>query len=140
MPRLSVQVQGVVQGVGFRPFVYRIALARGLVGWVRNRPDGVEIEVQGAQGILDDFLRVLKDEKPSPARIVYSPLDALTVAEQNPDKEVVFFAVGFETTAPSNAMAVSQARKRGLKNFSILVSTCWCRPPWKRSCPRRAPR
>jgi hydrogenase expression/formation protein HypD len=44
------------------------------------------------------------------------------VAEQNPDREVVFFAVGFETTAPANALAVSQARRRGLRNFSLLVS------------------
>ncbi|MDL1871765.1 hydrogenase formation protein HypD [Deltaproteobacteria bacterium PRO3] len=55
-------------------------------------------------------------------RIVYSPLDALRIAEENPQKEVVFFAVGFETTAPANAMAVYQARERGLKNFSLLVS------------------
>jgi hydrogenase expression/formation protein HypD len=55
-------------------------------------------------------------------RIVYSPLDAVKVAQQNPDKKVVFFAVGFETTAPANAMAVVQARKLGLKNFSILCS------------------
>lgn len=55
-------------------------------------------------------------------RIVYSPLDALRIAEENPQKEVVFFAVGFETTAPANAMAVYQAHERGLKNFSILVS------------------
>ncbi len=55
-------------------------------------------------------------------RIVYSPLDCLTIAEKHPDREVVFFAVGFETTAPANAMAVWQARRRGLKNFSMLVS------------------
>jgi hydrogenase expression/formation protein HypD len=55
-------------------------------------------------------------------RIVYSPLDAVKVAEQNPTKKVVFFAVGFETTAPANAMAVWQARQIGLKNFSILCS------------------
>src|SRR3990172_206548 len=55
-------------------------------------------------------------------RIVYSPLDAVKVARQNPDKKVVFFAVGFETTAPANAMAVVQAKKLGLKNFSILCS------------------
>ncbi|MBZ0167343.1 MAG: hydrogenase formation protein HypD, partial [Candidatus Omnitrophica bacterium] len=55
-------------------------------------------------------------------RVLYSPLDALTIAEKNPDKEIVFFAVGFETTAPANAMAVYQARQRNLKNFSILVS------------------
>jgi hydrogenase expression/formation protein HypD len=55
-------------------------------------------------------------------RIVYSPLDCLKIAEQNPNRTVVFFAVGFETTAPANAMAVQQAKKRGIKNFAVLVS------------------
>jgi hydrogenase expression/formation protein HypD len=55
-------------------------------------------------------------------RIVYSPLDALAIARQHPDKQVVFFAVGFETTAPGNAMAVYQARRSGVTNFSVLVS------------------
>jgi len=55
-------------------------------------------------------------------RIVYSPLDAVKLARENPDKKVVFFAVGFETTAPNNAMAVWQAHREGLQNFSILVS------------------
>ncbi len=55
-------------------------------------------------------------------RLVYSPLDALALAEDNPHREVVFFAIGFETTAPANALAVQQAKARGLKNFSVLVS------------------
>ena len=55
-------------------------------------------------------------------RIVYSPLDAVRLAQENPDRQVVFFAVGFETTAPGNAMAVWQARQLGLKNFSILCA------------------
>jgi hydrogenase expression/formation protein HypD len=55
-------------------------------------------------------------------RIVYSPLDAVELARRNPDREVVFFAVGFETTAPANAMAVWRARQLGLENFSMLVS------------------
>ncbi|WP_421723495.1 hydrogenase formation protein HypD [Bauldia sp.] len=55
-------------------------------------------------------------------RVVYSPLDALTIARENPDREVVFFAVGFETTAPANAMAAYQAKREGLTNFSMLVS------------------
>src|SRR6516225_3378704 len=55
-------------------------------------------------------------------RIVYSPLDALKLAEANPGKRVVFFAVGFETTAPANAMAVYQADLRSISNFSMLVS------------------
>lgn len=55
-------------------------------------------------------------------RVVYSPLDCLRLAEQHADRTVVFFAVGFETTAPANAMAVWQARRRGLTNFAVLVS------------------
>jgi hydrogenase expression/formation protein HypD len=55
-------------------------------------------------------------------RIVYSPLDAVKLAEQNPDHQVVFFAVGFETTAPANAMAVWAAKEKDLDNFSILCS------------------
>lgn len=55
-------------------------------------------------------------------RVVYSPLDAVEIARANPDKEVVFFAVGFETTAPANAMAVWRARELGVENFSVLVS------------------
>jgi hydrogenase expression/formation protein HypD len=55
-------------------------------------------------------------------RIVYSPLDALAIARENPAREVVFFAVGFETTAPANAMAVYQAAQQNLENFSLLVS------------------
>ena len=55
-------------------------------------------------------------------RIVYSPLDALALARANPDKQVVFLAIGFETTAPANAMAVFQAKQQGIGNFSMLVS------------------
>lgn len=55
-------------------------------------------------------------------RMVYSPLDAVKLAQQNPERQVVFFAVGFETTAPANAMAVWQAKQMGLTNFSILCS------------------
>jgi hydrogenase expression/formation protein HypD len=55
-------------------------------------------------------------------RVVYSPLDALELAIKNPDKQVVFFAVGFETTAPANAMAVHRARELAVPNFSVLVS------------------
>ena len=55
-------------------------------------------------------------------RIVYSPLDAVTVAKENPRKEIVFFAVGFETTAPANAMAVQRAQREGVRNFSLLTS------------------
>jgi len=77
-----------------------------------------------------DMLRVpgssksLLDVKASGAdvRIMYSPLDAVKLARGNPSREVVFFAVGFETTAPANAMAVWQAEREGIRNFSILVA------------------
>ena len=55
-------------------------------------------------------------------RIVYSPMEALKIARQNPHRQVVFFGIGFETTAPANAMAVWQAHREGLRNFSMLVS------------------
>jgi len=77
-----------------------------------------------------DMLRVPGSEKDlfavkaagGDVRIVYSPLDGLTLAERHPDRTVVFFAVGFETTAPPNAMAVAEAERRGLSNFAVLVS------------------
>ena len=61
-------------------------------------------------------------------RVVYSPLDAVALAQQNPDRQVVFFAIGFETTAPANAMSVLQAARLGLGNYSVLVSHV-CVPP-----------
>ena len=61
-------------------------------------------------------------------RVVYSPLDAVKIARDNPDKEVVFFAIGFETTAPANMMSVIQAELLGVKNYSVLVSHV-CVPP-----------
>ena len=60
--------------------------------------------------------------KGADVRIVYSPLDALKIARENPQRQVVFFAVGFETTAPANAMAVFQAHTQRIPNFSVLVS------------------
>jgi len=71
-------------------------------------------------GISKDLLTVKAEG--GDVRIVYSPLDALKIAVNNPMREEVFFAVGFETTAPANAMAVFQAYRQGIRNFSLLVS------------------
>lgn len=71
-------------------------------------------------GSIKDLLTVKSEG--GDVRIVYSPLDAVRLARQNSQKKVVFFAVGFETTAPANAMAVLEAKKKGVKNFSILTS------------------
>ncbi|MDD2321211.1 MAG: carbamoyltransferase HypF, partial [Geobacteraceae bacterium] len=62
--RISLTVQGIVQGVGFRPFVYRLAVGSGLTGWVRNTPAGVFLEVQGAEECLHAFLHDLRDKAP----------------------------------------------------------------------------
>ena len=71
-------------------------------------------------GSTQDLFQVKGDG--GDVRVVYSPLDAVKIAKDNPDKEVVFFGIGFETTAPANAMSVYQAKQLGLTNFSMLVS------------------
>jgi hydrogenase expression/formation protein HypD len=78
---------------------------------------GDMLRVPGSKG---DLLQV--KSRGGDVRVVYSPLEALKLARANPDREVVFLAVGFETTAPGNAMAVRQAAAEGLENFSLLVS------------------
>jgi len=90
---------------------------------IASRPDvifcsfGDMLRVPGSHG---DLLEVKSNG--GDVRIVYSPLDAVNIAAANPTKKVVFFAIGFETTAPPNAMAVWLAHKRKLSNFSVLVS------------------
>jgi hydrogenase expression/formation protein HypD len=90
---------------------------------IAKRPDvifcsfGDMLRVPGSSKSLFDVKAEGAD-----VRIVYSPLDALKLAKANPDKQVVFFAVGFETTAPANAMAAWQADHDGIENFSLLVS------------------
>ncbi len=92
------------------------------------------LEIAGRPDVIfcsfGDMLRVPGSEKDlfrvksagGDVRVVYSPLDALSIARENPDKQVVFFGIGFETTAPPNAMTVYQAKKLGIENFSLLVS------------------
>src|SRR5215510_6220413 len=90
---------------------------------IASRPEvtfcsfGDMLRVPGSRG---DLLQ-LKSHG-ADVRVVYSPLDAVNLAAARPDRKVVFFAIGFETTAPPNAMAVWMARKRSLQNFSMLVS------------------
>jgi hydrogenase expression/formation protein HypD len=90
---------------------------------IAKRPDAIlcsfgdMLRVPGSQ---EDLL--LARAAGGDVRVVYSPLDALEVARRNPDKTVVFFAVGFETTAPANAMAVKQAKQLGVENFALLVA------------------
>jgi len=78
---------------------------------------GDMLRVPGSHGDLFTVRASAKD-----VRVVYSPLDAIKIAQDNPEKQVVFFAIGFETTAPANAMSVQVAQKLRLTNFSLLVS------------------
>jgi hydrogenase expression/formation protein HypD len=90
---------------------------------IASRPDviftsyGDMLRVPGSQADLFSIRAAGGD-----IRVVYSPLDAVRMAQENPDKEVVFFAIGFETTAPANVTSVIQADKLNLENYSILVS------------------
>src|ERR1700683_1046996 len=65
----SIKVRGVVQGVGFRPFIYRLACAKGLNGWVSNAKDGVEMHLEGEKGIVQSFLEEMKMRPPQAATI-----------------------------------------------------------------------
>jgi len=78
---------------------------------------GDMLRVPGSRGDLFSIRAAGGD-----VRVVYSPLDAVRLAQENPDREIVFFAIGFETTAPANVMSVLQADRLQLDNFSILVS------------------
>jgi hydrogenase expression/formation protein HypD len=90
---------------------------------IASRPDvifcsfGDMLRVPGSE---QDLFRV--KSAGGDVRVVYSPLDAMTIARNNLDKQVVFFGIGFETTAPPNAMTVYQAKRMGVENFSLLVS------------------
>ncbi|MGO9904754.1 MAG: hydrogenase formation protein HypD [Solirubrobacteraceae bacterium] len=87
---------------------------------------GDMMRVPGSDGSLLDAKAAGAD-----IRMVYSPLDALRIAKQNPDREVVFFAIGFETTAPSTALTLKRARAEAVENFSVMCSHVTIVPPLK---------
>jgi hydrogenase expression/formation protein HypD len=90
---------------------------------IASRPDVIFCsfgDMLRVPGSGRDLFRVKSDG--GDVRVVYSPLDAVRIAQDNPDKQVVFFGIGFETTAPANAMTVQMAQRLGVPNFSLLVS------------------
>jgi hydrogenase expression/formation protein HypD len=90
---------------------------------IASRPDVIFCsfgDMLRVPGSSKDLFRIKSEG--GDVRVVYSPLDALTIAKDNPDRQVVFFGIGFETTAPANAMTVYQAKRLGIENFSLLVS------------------
>ena len=87
---------------------------------------GDMMRVPGSLGSLQEARSLGAD-----VRMVYSPLDALRIARENPDREVVFFALGFETTAPSTALTLKHARREGVANFSCLCNHVLIEPPMR---------
>jgi hydrogenase expression/formation protein HypD len=85
---------------------------------------GDMLRVPGSHGTLQEASAAGAD-----VRMVYSPLDALRIARQNPDRQVVFFAIGFETTAPSTALTLKRARDEGAENFSVFCNHVTIVPP-----------
>ena len=85
---------------------------------------GDMMRVPGAEGSLLEAKAEGAD-----VRMVYSPLDALRIARENPDREVVFFAIGFETTAPSTALTLKRAKAEGIRNFSCMCNHVLIVPP-----------
>ncbi|GAC1515158.1 MAG: hydrogenase formation protein HypD [Chloroflexota bacterium] len=85
---------------------------------------GDMMRVPGSRGTLLEIKAQGAD-----IRMVYSPLDALRIARENPDREVVFFAIGFETTAPSTALTLQRAKREGIKNFSVFCNHVTIVPP-----------
>lgn len=122
LDRLLPKEVTLLHGPGCPVCVTSLALIDKAIA-LAARPDvimtsyGDMLRVPGSKGDLFSVKAAGGD-----VRILYSPLDALKIARENPEKTVVFFGVGFETTAPANAMAVAQAKRTGVENFAMLVS------------------
>ena len=122
MDELLPEAVRLVHGPGCPVCVTPLAMIDRAIA-IASRPDAVFCsfgDMLRVPGSRDDLLKV--KARGGDVRIVYSPLDAVRLARQHPDRKVVFFAVGFETTAPANAMAVHRAKAEGLANFSVLVA------------------
>jgi len=112
----------LVHGPGCPVCVTPLALIDEAIA-IAKRPDAILCsfgDMLRVPGSGEDLLRARAAG--GDVRVVYSPLDALEVARRNPERTVVFFAVGFETTAPANAMAVKQAKALGIENLALLVA------------------
>ncbi len=112
----------LIHGPGCPVCVTPIAMIDAAVA-IARRPKSIVCsfgDMLRVPGSRDSLLSVRAEG--ADIRIVYSPIDAVKLAATSPDREIVFFAVGFETTAPSNAVAIAEAARLGLKNFSAIVS------------------
>ncbi len=130
MVRLAVSVRGVVQGVGFRPFVYAAATSRGLAGWVRNRPDGVAIEVEGGETAVAGFVTALRADAPPGARV-----ERLEIAAVSPSGDAAPFrilasdgAARARATLPADlatcAACYAEVMEPGSRRHRYAFATC----------------
>jgi hydrogenase maturation protein HypF len=149
--RVAIEIRGIVQGVGFRPFVYNAAHAESLTGWVRNDVAAVRIEAQGPSAHLSRFIKVLKEQHPPQARIDSLAVEDVTLAEV--DNEPSFSIVGSGGKAPPRPiipadLATCQAcldeiSDVGERRFRYPFTNCTnCGPRWSiiRSLPYDRPR
>ncbi|WP_375772540.1 carbamoyltransferase HypF [Archangium gephyra] len=136
MVRRAITVHGVVQGVGFRPFVHAAATARGLAGWVRNRTDGVRIEVEGPEPAVEAFVRALSREAPPAAR-----LNRVEVSEVPPRDERAFHILASDPEAPPRPSVpadlatcpecLAEVASAGERRFRYPFTNCTrCGPRW----------
>jgi len=136
--RLAIGVRGVVQGVGFRPFVYHAARARGLSGWVLNEADLVRIEVQGDEAALESFLEVLRHGHPPQARI--HAIDVVpTPCEEDAEQQFFIRPSGGQgaprPTIPADlatcAQCLAEVRTPGERRYRYPFTNCTsCGPRW----------
>ncbi|PTL82467.1 carbamoyltransferase HypF [Vitiosangium sp. GDMCC 1.1324] len=136
MVRRAITVHGVVQGVGFRPFVHAAATARGLAGWVRNRADGVRIEVEGPAPAVEDFVKALACEAPPAAC-----LTRVNVSEVPPRHEHAFLILDSDPDAPPQPTVpadlatcpecLEEVAAFGERRFRYPFTNCTrCGPRW----------
>jgi hydrogenase maturation protein HypF len=154
--RLAITVRGVVQGVGFRPFVYRAAHQRHLSGWVQNESGAVHIEVQGARAALDDFLNALRHAHPPQARVEKLELRELacqTTGGREPGQASPFHIRSSTTAAAPQAtipadlatcdLCLAEIRDPGERRYGYPFTNCTnCGPRWSiiRQLPYDRPR
>ncbi|MBR2834148.1 MAG: carbamoyltransferase HypF [Coriobacteriales bacterium] len=123
MPHIHVHVTGIVQGVGYRPFVWKLATSLSLAGWVRNSSDGVHIEAKGAQAALDSFVLQLSTQKPGAARIDTVHVDKIASENVEPYENLTQEAIGLAEGSDFRIIESSHDADR-LTLVSPDIATC----------------
>lgn len=134
--RFAITVRGVVQGVGFRPFVYQTAHAFGLTGWVRNEADGVQIEAQGNESVLHEFIETLRNAHPPQSQITAVAFHDVPLREET-DFQIVL-SIGDATPGPTIpadlatcAECLAEIRDPSQRRYGYPFTNCTnCGPRW----------